>query len=291
MAKKKETVTPEEKVEKSVDNTVVYTTHENTVVVPDVTIEKKLESLYGVQLIDSKIDNIRIVRGELPLEVQDLEDAIIGMETRIGNYKMDIIAQKSAMEEQQNNIKEAEILMKKYDDQRMNVRNNREYDYLTKEIEYQSLDIQLSNKKIADAEKEVEKLTQNIEIVTKNLAKEREDLAIKKSELENIVIETENEEKILLQLLEEHKQFIEERLLAAYTKIRKTVRNGLAVVSIERDACAGCFNKIPPQRQLDIKIHKKIIVCESCGRILVDNDIASEVQNKIDEELTKKEAE
>ncbi|MDD4141567.1 MAG: C4-type zinc ribbon domain-containing protein [Bacteroidales bacterium] len=291
MAKKKETVTPEEKVEKSVDNTVVYTTHENTVVVPDVTIEKKLESLYGVQLIDSKIDNIRIVRGELPLEVQDLEDAIIGMETRIGNYKMDIIAQKSAMEEQQNNIKEAEILMKKYDDQRMNVRNNREYDSLTKEIEYQSLDIQLSNKKIADAEKEVEKLTQNIEIVTKNLAKEREDLAIKKSELENIVIETENEEKILLQLLEEHKQFIEERLLAAYTKIRKTVRNGLAVVSIERDACAGCFNKIPPQRQLDIKIHKKIIVCESCGRILVDNDIASEVQNKIDEELTKKEAE
>lgn len=291
MAKKKETVTPEEKVEKSVDNTVVYTTHENTVVVPDVTIEKKLESLYGVQLIDSKIDNIRIVRGELPLEVQDLEDAIIGMETRIGNYKMDIIAQKSAMEEQQNNIKEAEILMKKYDDQRMNVRNNREYDFLTKEIEYQSLDIQLSNKKIADAEKEVEKLTQNIEIVTKNLAKEREDLAIKKSELENIVIETENEEKILLQLLEEHKQFIEERLLAAYTKIRKTVRNGLAVVSIERDACAGCFNKIPPQRQLDIKIHKKIIVCESCGRILVDNDIASEVQNKIDEELTKKEAE
>ncbi|MCK9303046.1 MAG: C4-type zinc ribbon domain-containing protein [Bacteroidales bacterium] len=286
MVKKKDVEVPQ--VQSSVASEVIIenaSEDSNSAIKPDVTIEKKLESLYALQLIDSKIDNIRTARGELPLEVQDLEDAIVGLETRIDNYKTEIAKHTELINEQNTKIAEASSLIKKYSDQQMNVRNNREYDSLTKELEYQNLEVQLSEKKIKDSSTAIEKLKLNIEIANKNLAQEKEDLAGKRSELDSIIVETENEEKALLALSEEYGSYIEQRLLTAYTRIRKSVRNGLAVVPIERDACAGCFNKIPPQRQLDIKMHKKIIVCEFCGRILVDSDIANEVKANTGEKL------
>jgi uncharacterized protein len=286
MVKKKDVEVPQ--VQSSVASEVIIenaSEDSNSAIKPDVTIEKKLESLYALQLIDSKIDNIRTARGELPLEVQDLEDAIVGLETRIDNYKTEIAKHTELINEQNTKIAEASSLIKKYSDQQMNVRNNREYDSLTKELEYQNLEVQLSEKKIKDNSTAIEKLKLNIEIANKNLAQEKEDLAGKRSELDSIIVETENEEKALLALSEEYGSYIEQRLLTAYTRIRKSVRNGLAVVPIERDACAGCFNKIPPQRQLDIKMHKKIIVCEFCGRILVDSDIANEVKANTGEKL------
>lgn len=286
MVKKKDVEVPQ--VQSSVASEVIIenaSEDSNSAIKPDVTIEKKLESLYALQLIDLKIDNIRTARGELPLEVQDLEDAIVGLETRIDNYKTEIAKHTELINEQNTKIAEASSLIKKYSDQQMNVRNNREYDSLTKELEYQNLEVQLSEKKIKDSSTAIEKLKLNIEIANKNLAQEKEDLAGKRSELDSIIVETENEEKALLALSEEYGSYIEQRLLTAYTRIRKSVRNGLAVVPIERDACAGCFNKIPPQRQLDIKMHKKIIVCEFCGRILVDSDIANEVKANTGEKL------
>lgn len=286
MVKKKDVEVPQ--VQSSVASEVIIenaSEDSNSAIKPDVTIEKKLESLYALQLIDSKIDNIRTARGELPLEVQDLEDAIVGLETRIDNYKTEIAKHTELINEQNTKIAEASSLIKKYSDQQMNVRNNREYDSLTKELEYQNLEVQLSEKKIKDSSTAIEKLKLNIEIANKNLAQEKEDLAGKRSELDSIIVETENEEKALLALSEEYGSYIEQRLLTAYIRIRKSVRNGLAVVPIERDACAGCFNKIPPQRQLDIKMHKKIIVCEFCGRILVDSDIANEVKANTGEKL------
>jgi uncharacterized protein len=286
MVKKKDVEVPQ--VQSSVASEVIIenaSEDSNSAIKPDVTIEKKLESLYALQLIDSKIDNIRTARGELPLEVQDLEDAIVGLETRIDNYKTEIAKHTELINEQNTKIAEASSLIKKYSDQQMNVRNNREYDSLTKELEYQNLEVQLSEKKIKDSSTAIEKLKLNIEIANKNLAQEKEDLAGKRSELDSIIVETENEEKALLALSEEYGSYIEQRLLTAYTRIRKSVRNGLAVVPIERDACAGCFNKIPPQRQLDINMHKKIIVCEFCGRILVDSDIANEVKANTGEKL------
>lgn len=286
MVKKKDVEVPQ--VQSSVASEVIIenaSEDSNSAIKPDVTIEKKLESLYALQLIDSKIDNIRTARGELPLEVQDLEDAIVGLETRIDNYKTEIAKHTELINEQNTKIAEASSLIKKYSDQQMNVRNNREYDSLTKELEYQNLEVQLSEKKIKDNSTAIEKLKLNIEIANKNLAQEKEDLAGKRSELDSIIVETENEEKALLALSEEYGSYIEQRLLTAYIRIRKSVRNGLAVVPIERDACAGCFNKIPPQRQLDIKMHKKIIVCEFCGRILVDSDIANEVKANTGEKL------
>lgn len=245
----------------------------------DITIEKKLVSLYSLQQTDSQIDRIRIIRGELPLEVQDLEDEIEGLETRIGNYMSENETLNQQITEKKNSIKDSEALIKKYESQQMNVRNNREYDSLSKEIEYQTLEIQLAEKRINEFKDKLEAIKEEVD-KSKNLLDERKaDLEVKKSELEDIVHETEKEENDLIEKSKEYQQFIEDRLIAAYNRIRKNARNGLAVVLIERDACGGCFNKIPPQHQLDIRMHKKIIVCEYCGRILVDKELVDKIKS------------
>jgi len=239
----------------------------------DVSIEKKLVALYSLQQVDSEINKIRIVRGELPLEVQDLEDEIEGLETRIENFNAEIKEIENEIKAKKAAIKEHQSQIKKYEAQQMNVRNNREYDSITKEIEFQTLEIQLCEKKIKEFTSDLDHKTEIAEKTILSHKERKEDLTQKKVELEEIVSETEKEEKKLVDKLQESQKFIEERLISAYQRIKKNARNGLAVVMVERDACGGCFNKIPPQRQLDIKMHKKIIVCEYCGRILVDSTI------------------
>jgi hypothetical protein len=248
----------------------------------DEAIERKIEdtlvALYQLQQHDSQIDKIRMIRGELPLEVQDLEDEIIGLETRIENYHNDIKALDKLVSDKKLAIKDSENLIKKYEEQKMNVRNNREYDSLTKEIEFQTLEIQLAEKRIREYTDNLTDKKKQIEDSEVVLAERRNDLEIKKSELNDIVEETESEEKELAKISDDLQSRIEDRLLVAYQRIRKNARNGLAIVQIERDACGGCFNKIPPQHQLDIRMHKKIIVCEYCGRILVDSAIISSIK-------------
>ncbi len=242
-----------------------------------VSIEQKLKALYSLQQIDTQIDKIRIIRGELPLEVEDLEDEIAGLETRIEKYVLETEELNQAIEEKKNTMVDSQALIKKYEEQQMNVRNNREYDSITKELEYQNLEIQLCEKRIKEYNFKLDAIKQDIEKSQAFLDERKNDLDIKKSELTDIVAETEKDEKELLEKSQENQKVIEERLLTAYHRIRKNARNGLAVVQIERDACGGCFNKIPPQHQLDIRMHKKIIVCEYCGRILVDSGIVDEV--------------
>jgi predicted nucleic acid-binding Zn-ribbon protein len=240
-------------------------------------VETTLIALYSLQQIDTQTDKIRIVRGELPLEVQDLEDEIVGLETRVNNHKTDIETIEKNIKDKQEDIKNSLALIKKYEDQQMNVRNNREYDSLSKEIEFQTLEIQLSEKRINESKVSLETKKQEIEKSEELLSERKKDLEVKNNELADIVTETEKEEKDLVELSEKQHGMIDHRLLTAYHRIRKNARNGLAVVKIERDACGGCFNKIPPQHQLDIRMHKKIIVCEYCGRILVDDEIANVV--------------
>jgi predicted nucleic acid-binding Zn-ribbon protein len=214
------------------------------------------------------------VRGELPLEVEDLEDDVAGLETRIDNYINEISIMEKQVADKHQAIKESQGLIKRYEEQQNNVRNNREYDALTKEIEFQSLEIQLSEKRIREFNAQLTMSKEEIENAQHDLGDRRNDLEAKRSELTDIVAETELEERELNQRSEQQQKMIEERLLIAYKRIRKNARNGLAVVSVERDACGGCFSYIPPQRQLDIKLHKKIIVCEFCGRILIDKELA-----------------
>ena len=242
-------------------------------------VENVLIALYRIQQIESQIDKIRMIRGELPLEVQDLEDEIVGLETRIENYETEEDGLKKFVEEKKNAMTDSKALIKRYEEQQMNVRNNREYDSLTKEIEFQSLEIQLAEKRIREYNEKLSSVSTEIDSSREILKDRIEYLKNKKDELEDIVAETEKEEKELSKRSEEYKSMIEDRLMTAYNRIRKNARNGLAVVQIERDACGGCFNKIPPQHQLDIRMHKKIIVCEYCGRILVDPDIAEVVKN------------
>jgi uncharacterized protein len=240
----------------------------------EISIEKKLIALYTLQQNDSKIDRIKIVRGELPLEVEDLEDDVAGLETRIDNYIQEIEMLEKQVADKHLAIKESQGLIKRYEEQQNNVRNNREYDALTKEIEFQSLEIQLAEKRIREFTAQLTMRKEEIESAQNELNDRRNDLEAKRSELTDIVAETELEEKELNNKSEQQQRMIEERLLIAYKRIRKNARNGLAVVPVERDACGGCFSYIPPQRQLDIKLHKKIIVCEFCGRILVDKELA-----------------
>ena len=244
----------------------------------EVSIERKLIALYSLQQVDSHIDKIRIIRGELPLEVQDLEDDIAGLETRIENYIQQSTNLNQKMVEKTQAIKDSESLIKKYEEQQMNVRNNREYDSLSKEIEFQGLEMQLSEKRIREFSFELSNLKEEIQQAQVELVDKRNDLEVKRAELDDIVAETQKEEQQLLTRSEDNKKYIEDRLLAAYGRIRRNARNGLAVVHIERDACGGCFSKIPPQHQLDIRMHKKIIVCEYCGRILVDQEIVDIVK-------------
>jgi len=241
----------------------------------DVSVEQKLIALYNLQQIDSQIDRIKIIRGELPLEVEDLEDEIAGLETRISNLQEDKIKFEQFIVEKENSIKESKTLIKRYEEQQQNVRNNREYDSLTKEIEFQNLEIQLAEKKIKESKFRIESIDTDIQDIQEKMTMRQQDLEAKKSELNSIVAETKKEESDLIDHSNKNEEYIENRLLSAYKRIRKNFRNGLAVVKIERDACGGCFNKIPPQHQLDIKLHKKIIVCEYCGRILVDDEIVN----------------
>ena len=245
----------------------------------EVSIERKLFALYSVQQIDSQIDKIRIIRGELPLEVEDLEDEIVGLQTRIDNYITDIESSELQVTEKEFAIKESLTLIKRYEEQQNNVRNNREYDSLTKEIEYQNLEIQLAEKRIREFSSSLIIKKDEIAKAQKVLEERKNDLEMKKAELTDIIAETEKEEVMLHHKSEDNQKFIESRLLTAYKRIRKNARNGLAVVPIERDACGGCFSKIPPQRQLDIRMHRKVIVCEYCGRILVDQAIVDAVNN------------
>ena len=242
----------------------------------EMTVEEKLNALYRLQIVDSEIDKIKTLRGELPLEVQDLEDEVEGLETRIGKLNEELSEQETAVKTKQNEIIDAENLIKKYEQQQNNVRNNREYDSLSKEIEYQTLEIELCNKKIKEFTVLKDEKVQVIDESKKNLDELKGDLENKTSELDSIIEDTRKEEEELDKESQKIDQAIEERLVTAYRRIRQNARNGLAVVPIQRDACGGCFNQIPPQRQLDIKSRKKIIVCEYCGRILVDDDILEE---------------
>ena len=239
----------------------------------EVSVERKLVALYTLQQVDSKIDEIRAYRGNLPLEIQDLEDEIAGIETRITNLKADSKKNQKEISDYRIKIKETEALIKKYEDQQNNVRNNREYDSLTKEIEYQNLDIQLSEKRIREATARVSDIENKTNESQQHLDELKSTLKDKKDELSSLVEGTEIEEEQLLKRSAECEKYVEDRLLVAYKRIRKNARNGLAVVGIFDEACGGCFNRIPPQHQLDICTHKKIIVCEYCGRILVDKGI------------------
>jgi predicted nucleic acid-binding Zn-ribbon protein len=242
----------------------------------ELTIEEKLRALYSLQLVDSEIDKIRTLRGELPLEVQDLEDEVEGLETRLTNLKSEISELEKAIVSKNNEITASQALIKKYEDQQKNVRNNREYDSLSKEIEFQTLEIELCNKKIREFTAQETEKKEVMDEALKTLDERKHDLESKKSELDDITRDTRKEEEQLTEKSDELQTRIEERLLTAYKRIRSNARNGLAVVSVQRDACGGCFNQIPPQRQLDIRSRKKIIVCEYCGRILVDDEIVNE---------------
>lgn len=241
----------------------------------ELSVEEKLKALFKLQNVVSEIDKIRTLRGELPLEVQDLEDEIAGLETRLDKYEQEIKSLENNISAKKNEIVQAQSLIKKYEEQQNNVRNNREYDSLSKEIEYQTLEIELCEKRIKEFIAQIKEKNDALNDAKGVLDERKIDLDTKKKELDEIVADTKKEEEDLLKNSKDVESLIEERLLTAFKKIRKNARNGLAVVSVERDACGGCFNKIPPQRQLDIKSRKKIIVCEYCGRILVDDDILS----------------
>ena len=239
----------------------------------ELTVEEKLQNLYELQRIDTEIDKIKTLRGELPLEVQDLEDEIAGLETRIENLKVELGELDKTSSTRKMDIKKAEEAIKKYSEQLDNVRNNREYDALSKEIEFQKLEIELQEKRIREAQKAKAEKEALMEESKKRYEDKVSDLEAKKGELNDIINETHKDEESLQIKSEELAATIDERLLTAYRRIRSNARNGLAVVTVDRDACGGCFNKIPPQRQLDIRSRKKIIVCEYCGRVLIDKYI------------------
>ena len=244
----------------------------------DQAVEKRLVALYTLQSVDSEIDKIQIIRGELPQAVQDLEDEIAGLNTRIENFTADIKATEAANKARTAEIEEHNEQIKKYQKQQDNVRNNREFESLNKEVEFQQLEIQLCERKNKEGKAKVSDLKQRIEAAKQLLDGRTKDLDAKREELTSIIAETEKDEERLTRKSKEQEQYIDERYLSAYKRIRRAARNGLAVVQIDRDSCGGCFSSIPPQRQMEIKMHKKVIVCENCGRILVDDDIAAKAK-------------
>ena len=247
----------------------------------DLSVEEKLKTLYQLQSALSAIDEKKALRGELPLEVQDLEDEIEGLTTRIEKIKNEISEFQKAISQKKGEIADAEASVARYKSQLDDVKNNREYDTLSKEIEFQTLEIELCNKKIREANTRIQE-KQNELVLNEEVIKERqEDLDIKKGELDEIIAETRAEEEKLKEKVKDLESKIEARLLTSFKRIRKNARNGLGIVYVQRDACGGCFNKIPPQRQLDIKMHKKIIVCEYCGRIMIDPELAGVKIEKI----------
>lgn len=242
------------------------------------TVEQKLKALYELQTIHSKIDKIRQVRGELPMEVADLEDDVAGLETRIQKIKSELDDLEDDIVTRKNIIRDAQANIKKYETQLNEVKNNREYDAISKEIEIQGLDIQVSEKKIREFGFDITSKTQVYEKALAELESRKADLDVKKAELDTITAETEKDEAELNAQAEKAIPNIDDRLLFAYNRLRKNAKNGLAVVTIQRDSCSGCFNQIPPQRQSDIRQRKKIIVCEHCGRILIDEHMAMEAE-------------
>ena len=236
----------------------------------ETSVEEKLRALYKLQKVDTKIDDIQVLKGELPMEVKDLEDELAGLKTRIGKIDDELKEMENNIGTRKNAIKESESLIKKYQKQQNNVKNNREYDALSKEIELQRLDIQLSEKRIKEATDEMAQKEQYLDLSKKSIKDKEKNLKQKKDELERIIEETDAEEKTLVRKSKEQQSKIEDRLLQAYHRIRNSYKNGLAVVTVQRDACGGCYNAIPPQTQVEIRQHKKIMVCEHCGRILVD---------------------
>lgn len=240
----------------------------------EMSVEQKLQALYELQTTLTAIDEKRALRGELPLEVQDLEDEIAGLDTRIEKIDAEIKEFQSAITMKKGEVQEAQANLERYNNQLNEVRNNREYDSLSKQIDYERLEVELCNKKIKEATDQVAYRTNDLEIAKTEREERQKDLDEKKSELEDILAETREEETMLKERAKDLEVKIEPRLLSSFKRIRKSARNGLGIVYVQRDACGGCFNKIPPQRQLDIKMHKKIIVCEYCGRILVDPELA-----------------
>jgi predicted nucleic acid-binding Zn-ribbon protein len=240
----------------------------------DMTVEDKLKYLYQLQTIYTEIDKIKTLRGELPLEVQDLEDEIAGLQTRVGNFSTDIQTLRAADNEHRRNIDESQRLVEKYTKDLDNVRNNREFDSLNKEIEYENLEIELSNKRLRENAAKQKTALEEIARLREIIDDKQMTLDDKKSELDDIIAETRQKEEELRDEAKKKELLIETRLLMSFKRIRKNTRNGLAIVYVQRGACGGCFNHIPPQRQLDIKMRKKIIVCEYCGRIMIDPELA-----------------
>lgn len=240
----------------------------------EMSVEQKLQALYELQTTLTAIDEKRALRGELPLEVQDLEDEIAGLDTRIEKIDTEIKEFQSAITMKKGEVQEAQANLERYNNQLNEVRNNREYDSLSKQIDYERLEVELCNKKIKEATDQVAYRTNDLEIAKTEREERQKDLDEKKSELEDILAETREEETMLKERAKDLEVKISPRLLSSFKRIRKSARNGLGIVYVQRDACGGCFNKIPPQRQLDIKMHKKIIVCEYCGRILIDPELA-----------------
>ena len=248
--------------------------------IKEFSVEEKLTSLVTLQKIESKLDEIHILKGELPMEVADLEDEILGLHARKTRIEEEINGVTDFIQQRKDAIKEAEALIKKYEKQSTNVKNNREFEAINKEMEMQQLEVKLAEKHIKDATEEIAEKGIALEKAQKNIAAKEGVLANKKSELEKIISANEKEEKHFNKLAAEAKLHVDGRLLASYEKIRKSYRNGLAVVPVERDACGGCFNAIPPQKQSEIKQHKKIMICENCGRILVDEELHTAVAFK-----------
>jgi predicted nucleic acid-binding Zn-ribbon protein len=236
-------------------------------------IEQKLRAIYYLQQIDSQIDHLRVLRGELPREVKNLEDEIAGMETRMDRFNETLNGLKRLLSDWQSKLNDYISLKSRYEQQIDGVKNSREFDAISKEIEFQGIEIEIANKRIAEQNAAVEVTSQQMQAVSDLLTERYKDLEIKKTALDGIVADTEKEELELIEKSKKAQTHVEERLLSAYLRIRGNARNGLAVVAIERDACGGCFNHIPPQRQMDIRLRKKITVCEHCGRILVDPEI------------------
>ena len=281
MATKKKTEVKEEEVKevKVATKTAKSSKSETSASVQnqqELSVEDRLKSLYQLQKVMSKIDEIKILRGDLPIEIQDLEDEVLGLHTRLERYTTEIKDNEKKIAAGKNAIEEAKVKLDKKAEQQKQVVNNREYEILSKEIENLELDIQIYEKNINDANYEIDNKKSELETLSALIEEKNEDLRLKKTELDQIIVETKKEEEDLRVSAKNLEDGIDTRRLTAFKRIRKNARNGLAVVPIERNACSGCFSKVPPQRQLDIRQRKKIIVCENCGRIIVDHEMTDE---------------
>ncbi|MCQ2223316.1 MAG: C4-type zinc ribbon domain-containing protein [Bacteroidaceae bacterium] len=254
----------------------------------ELAVDVKLKNLFNLQTMLSEIDSIKTLRGELPLEVQDLEDEIEGLTTRVGKMLAQCEELDAEIVDRRGKIESHNLDLARYKEQLQNIRSNREFDSLSKEIEYVELDNQLHEKRIREAQESILQIQEKVRMANQDLAERRADLDLKKSELDEIISETRSEEEKLREKVKNLELTIDSRLLSAFKRIRKNARNGLGIVYVHRDACGGCFNKIPPQRQLDVRMHKKIIVCEYCGRILIDPELAGVELNKPAEEKPKR---